>query len=332
MRRHGFTLVELLVVIAIIGLLMGLMMPAINGVRESARRTTCGNHIKNLALAVTTGESMNKRYPSGGWNNKFVGDPDRGYGEKQPGSWAYQLLSYLDQSHLATLGQDFKLDEITNTQKDGARSCSMSSIDIFYCPSRRPQGIYPLEVDLTQNTNITKEELVLKTDYAANCGSNENNQNTDTPSTFSKGVEYELSRAWPDAAGGKQTGIIFHHSSVREGDIFDGLSNTYLIGEKYLMPSEYLTGMDDGDNECVYSGYDNDNHRATYFYSSTNNYRPQQDREGVSNQKIFGSCHFNSFGISMVDGSVQWITYKIDPEIHSYLGNRSDREQVSVPE
>src|SRR5687768_6477407 len=88
-RPRGFTLVELLVVIAIIGILVALLLPAVQAARESARRTQCKNHLKQLSLAFLTHENTYGYFPSGGWGWVWTGDPDLGSGERQPGGWAY---------------------------------------------------------------------------------------------------------------------------------------------------------------------------------------------------------------------------------------------------
>ena len=86
-RRSGFTLVELLAVVAIIGLLVGLMLPAIQSAREAARRTTCGNNLKQLAVACLEYDESQRHFPSGGWGYQWNGDPDPGLGPPQPGGW-----------------------------------------------------------------------------------------------------------------------------------------------------------------------------------------------------------------------------------------------------
>jgi prepilin-type N-terminal cleavage/methylation domain-containing protein len=83
-HRRAVTLMELLVVISIIGMLMALLLPAVQASRESARRTVCQNNLKEIGLANLNHESALARFPTGGWGFAWMGDPDRGTGKSQP--------------------------------------------------------------------------------------------------------------------------------------------------------------------------------------------------------------------------------------------------------
>ncbi len=86
LRRRAFTLVELLVVIAIIGVLVALLLPAIQSAREAGRRTQCLNNLRNIGLAFANHLDVHKQYATGGWGWIWSGDPDRGFGLRQPGA------------------------------------------------------------------------------------------------------------------------------------------------------------------------------------------------------------------------------------------------------
>ena len=127
-------------------------------------------------------------------------------------------------------------------------------------------------------------------------------------------------------------GVIYTVSKVSFGEIRDGSSNTYLIGERYLRPNSYFASgtadVDDGDDFGMYIGHDNDVVRST-----ATSYLPMQDRPNYDNSSSrFGSTHAGAFGITMCDGSVHRISYSIDAETHRDLGIRNDGRSLQAYE
>lgn len=187
----AFTLVELLVVISIIGVLMSLLLPAVQSARESGRRTVCLNQIKQLALASLSHEERMKYLPCGGWGPLWVGDPDRGNGTGtaanpgQPGGWIYNILPYIE----ATQTHDLGISPATQAIKTAASHdrCT-AQIPGFACPSRRFGALIPVAASVPSATQQPSGDTgwtpsggrtpyetdtlttAGRTDYAMNCG------------------------------------------------------------------------------------------------------------------------------------------------------------------
>lgn len=323
-RARGFTLVELLVVIAIIGMLVGLLLPAVQQAREAARTMQCNNNLKNLGLAALNHESTTQTFPSGGWYYQWYGDPDAGFGPAQPGAWSFSLLPFLEQNALFQNGADGNVESITDTQKNGACETASTPLPVFQCPSRRQPKKYSIS---TTVLNSVKPATGAKGDYAGSCGSSKSSTATSNSITnHSDGRTKVKNRTWSVS---NHNGVIYDFSEVSMGEIRDGTSNTYLIGEKYVSTDKYEVSTSYDDNG-VYAGQDSDNSRSCGTLSSKTIMAPLQDRKAYDGSFQFGSPHAGSFGMVMCDGSVQRISYSVDANTHIYLGARNDGEVVTI--
>jgi prepilin-type N-terminal cleavage/methylation domain-containing protein len=317
-RAAGFTLVELLVVIAIIGVLVALLLPAIQAAREAARRAQCTNQLKQISLAFHLHHDIHGALPSGGWGYRWAGDPDRGFGKSQPGSWAYSCLPYMEEGALYSLGSGITA---ANEKKAALTQLLETPVATFYCPSRRPAVATPNTVASAYTPyNSNNPTVCARSDYAANVGPKKNIASTfwftgPPPAQAEKGEGFRLDLFKIIS------GVVFQRSEITLKDISDGTTTTYMVGEKYLMPEHYDTGESPGDDQSAWVADDLDLHRTTSF-------PPAQDQLGVETWEAFGSAHSGVLQMAMCDASVQAISYDIDPEMHLRLGDRNGGEMI----
>ncbi len=276
--RRGFTLVELLVVIAIIGILVALLLPAVQAARESARRTVCTNNLKQMGVAFNQHVTAQGFFPTCGWGYGWTGDPDRGYNVGQPGGWPYAILSYLEQDSIRQLGAGLPQSQklATTGQLDG------SVVAAFICPSRRTVMGYPVVEIPGQNAQAGTQ--MAKTDYAGNAGTTVTTfYGPDTLATGDTPSWWTSNASWITT----ENGITYLRSAVPPALVLDGLSNTIAVGEKYLDPDLYYTGTCGADNDTLYEGHDWDILRWAFQQDP-----PYQDTPGVDNWTAFGSAHW----------------------------------------
>ncbi len=324
---HGFTLVELLVVIAIIGVLVALLLPAVQAAREAARRSQCSNQLRQMGIGALNHESTHGHFPTGGWGHFWLGDPDRGAGKSQPGGWLYTILPYVEQSSIYDLPGDGDPNALTLQQLTGGLQLAETPVSLYYCPSRRPATLYPKNSDndrVAFNALKSHSFLLARSDYAANWGDNPISGIDDLtgPNGGSK-MPSHPGGFHPDEVLVQFTGISYLESEVPFARISDGTSNTYLAGEKYMNPDHYATGLSFADNEHWATGFNNDNYRSGIT-------APLQDTPGLFLPESFGSSHPGIFQMILCDGSVHNVSYSIDPQLHKNLSNREDGQIATL--
>jgi len=355
--QRGFTLVELLVVIAIIGVLVALLLPAIQAAREAARRADCINRLRQIGISVHNFVDAKGVFPTGGSvifpniEDYVVNGVPLGP-EKQGLGWGYQILPYLEQG--AVYG-------ITTTPQ-----LQSTVIPGYYCPSRRA----PLVAIDARNANLR----VTLSDYVGvvPCGYSDHTQSVrhrplgssfvgpgasppDSPALrqqrIFRGVGTTHILNVPNNA--TYQGIIVRtphrlitsrgattwqlatnvNLPVKFSQITDGTSNTILVSEKFLRPDLYEGGSW-SDDKGWSDGWDPDTVRSTCFPplqdTLTGTTGPGRDNLfGFSSDVAnFGSAHPGGFNAVFGDASVRTLSYDIDPDVFDFLGDREDGEAI----
>lgn len=307
--RHSraFTLVELLVVIAIIGVLVALLLPAIQAAREAARRTQCTNNMKQLGLAILNYESARKILPSGSLPRKQIA-AGQYTGDKL--SFITRVLPFMeDAGRYGTI--DFTKPE-WNANPDTFELLD-DEIPAFICPTNG-QGLY---------TNTYDEDIgVLH--YPGVMGAAGKNLNTVEDDTYPlvKGVGFT---AHPGDGGFADSGVFFIDSKIEMSMITDGTSNTMLLGEHSWMTEKqlnfWLPGLSQGGSE---SG------PHVWAYCMKNVAYPINSRtESPYNHASFGSLHPSGANFGMCDGSVQYLREDLELNVFQAAATRDYGESFN---
>ena len=346
--RRGFTLVELLVVIAIIGILIALFLPAVQAARESARRTQCTNHLKQIALAFHNYDDTNKTYPFGGigiQQPRTYVPPLTGaiaIGREQAWGWAYQILPFLE---LQNLWENTDEVAIRGTMVPGYFCPSRSRERIFHIPNR--PGVHPAaesaQIDYKSSHGYASTSTLGPT--AANPFTGVVNM------SFNAAAMVDPPTAASLTARSNQRGL---YPDVTSARILDGTANTILAGERGIFIDWWNGPRPPINVECgVGAGPECDAYRGGWLDGITTNCyltggwhpdatNPIKDRKVPTGTTLsgaqllvigwrhWGSNHSESCNFALCDASVRSIRYAISPEVFRRLINRQDGETVQA--
>lgn len=330
-RSRGFTLIELLVVIGIIGILIGLLLPAVQAAREAARRMQCSNNLKQVGLALHNYESAFHVWPA------QSSGPSQGKNfAARRGSWFTAALPFFEQSGLF---QEF--DSSLHWHDAGNQTAVMTQVPTLRCPSVPDRRGFEWTV-LVDYANATTTDYTLTprafydgatTDYA-NVG----------------GIGTQLNAVLPPTqrlADPRNCGIL-KRTAVKLSDVRDGLSNTILVLECAGRPDLYQNGriVADGTTPKTWSGSSSvtrpfptggvwASHNKGFLVDGSQTDGNTKIRPGIcsincSNDNEVYSFHVGGAHVLMADGSVRFITSSLPIDQLAALVSRNGREVVAI--